>query len=131
MSVELNHTIVFARDNRASAEFLAGILGLEVGTEWGPFVPVATANGVTLDFAGVPGDRPIASQHYAFLVSEAEFDAAFGRIKDAGLTYYADPYMRQPGEINHHYGGRGVYFKDPNGHLFELITRPYGETPEG
>ncbi|WP_329587405.1 VOC family protein [Kitasatospora sp. NBC_01250] len=125
MSVELNHTIVHARDNRESAEFLAGILGLEVGAEWGPFVPVATANGVTLDFARVPAES-IAVQQYAFLVSDEEFDAAFARIRQAGLTYYADPRMGHPGEINHHHGGRGLYFLDPVGHGMEIITRPYG-----
>ena len=125
MSVELNHTIVHARDNRESAEFLAGVLGLEVGAEWGPFVPVATGNGVTLDFASVPVGS-ITVQHYAFLVSEDEFDAAFERIRQGGITYYADPYRRQPGEINHHHGGRGLYFLDPAGHGMEIITRPYG-----
>ncbi|MEE1783608.1 VOC family protein [Streptomyces sp. SP17BM10] len=125
MSVELNHTIVHARDNRESAEFLAGILGLEVGTEWGPFVPVATSNGVTLDFASIP-EASITMQHYAFLVSDDEFDAAFERIRRAGITYYADPHMKQPGEINHHHGGRGLYFLDPAGHGMEIITRPYG-----
>lgn len=125
MSIELNHTIVFARDNRASAEFLARILGLEVGPAWGPFVPVVTANGVTLDFATLPSGE-VAAQHYAFLVSEAEFDAAFARLKDAGLDYWADPHFQRPGEINHNDGGRGVYFLDPVGHGMELITRPYG-----
>jgi extradiol dioxygenase family protein len=125
MSVELNHTIVHARNNRESAEFLAGILGLEVGIEWGPFVPVATSNGVTLDFASTPVES-ITMQHYAFLISEDEFDAAFKRIQQAGITYYADPYMKQPGEINHHHGGRGVYFLDPAGHGMEIITHPYG-----
>ncbi|MDJ0343524.1 VOC family protein [Streptomyces sp. H10-C2] len=125
MSVELNHTIVFARDNRASAEFLANILGLKAGPQWGPFVPVATSNGVTLDFASV-GLEKIASQHYAFLVSEEEFDASFERIQQAGITYYADPALKKPGEINHNDGGRGVYFLDPDGHGMELITRPYG-----
>lgn len=128
MSVELNHTIVHARDNRESAEFLAGILGLEAGPTWGPFVPLATSNGVTLDFATVP-DGPIVMQHYAFLVSEPEFDAAFARIRAAGLTYYADPHMKQPGEINHNHGGRGVYFLDPAGHGMEIITRPYDTHP--
>ncbi|WP_344440008.1 VOC family protein [Kitasatospora nipponensis] len=128
MSVELNHTIVHARDNRESAEFLAGILGLEVGPAWGPFVPVSTANGVTLDFATAPAG-PITCQHYAFLLSEQEFDAAFARILDAGITYYADPQLKLPGEINHHHGGRGVYFLDPAGHGMEMITRPYG-SPE-
>ncbi|MET9100844.1 VOC family protein [Streptomyces antibioticus] len=124
MSVELNHTIVHSRDNRESAEFLARVLGLEVGTEWGPFVPVDTANGVTLDFATVPAES-IVTQHYAFLVSDDEFDAAFERITEAGITYFADPQGRQPGEINHHHGGRGLYFPDPAGHGMEIITRPY------
>jgi catechol 2,3-dioxygenase-like lactoylglutathione lyase family enzyme len=122
--VELNHTIIHARDNRESAAFLAGILNLEVGEQWGPFVPVATANGVILDFATVAAGS-IAAQHYAFLVSDAEFDAAFGRIQQAGLRYWADPHMKQPGEINHNHGGRGVYFLDPAGHGMEIITRPY------
>jgi catechol 2,3-dioxygenase-like lactoylglutathione lyase family enzyme len=125
MPVELNHTIVHAPDNRESAQFLAGILGLEVGAAWGPFVPVATSNGVTLDFATIPAES-ITSQHYAFLVSDDEFDAAFDRIRQAGLTYYADPHLQRPGEINHHYGGRGLYFLDPAGHGMEIITRPYG-----
>ncbi|MEV7149045.1 VOC family protein [Streptomyces sp. NPDC093084] len=124
MSVELNHTIVHARDNRESARFLAHVLGLEVGTEWGPFVPVATGNGLTLDFAAVPAES-IVMQHYAFLVSDEEFDAAFDRIRRAGITYYADPRLKQPGEINHHHGGRGLYFMDPAGHGMEIITRPY------
>ncbi|MFC8595142.1 VOC family protein [Streptomyces atroolivaceus] len=125
MSVELNHTIVHSRDNRESAEFLANILGLTVGTEWGPFIPVVLANGVTLDFAAIPAES-ITVQHYAFLISEAEFDTAFDRIKAQGITYYADPHRKHPGEINHNDGGRGVYFPDPSGHGMELITRPYG-----
>ena len=125
MPVELNHTIVAARDKRAAAEFLATILGLEVGAPFGPFIPVETGNGVTLDFMDSGGDE-IASQHYAFLVSEEDFDAIFGRIKAAGLPFYADPGHRQAGRINHNDGGRGVYFDDPNGHNLEIITRPYG-----
>ncbi|MFI6123903.1 VOC family protein [Streptomyces sp. NPDC051064] len=125
MSVELNHTIVHSRDNRESAEFLAHILGLTVGTEWGPFIPVVLANGVTLDFATVPADS-LTVQHYAFLISEAEFDTAFERIEAQGITYYADPHKKHPGEINHNDGGRGVYFPDPSGHGMEIITRPYG-----
>ncbi|MEU6017652.1 VOC family protein [Streptomyces sp. NPDC047515] len=125
MSVELNHTIIHARDNRESAEFLADILGLQVGAEWGPFIPVATANGVTLDFAAIP-EASIVMQHYAFLVSEPEFDTAYARIKKLGITYYADPHQKHPGEINHNHGGRGIYFLDPVGHAMEIITRPYG-----
>ncbi|AGK75358.1 VOC family protein [Streptomyces microflavus] len=125
MSVELNHTIIHSRDNRESAEFLADLLGLEIGPEWGPFIPVVLANGVTLDFATIP-ETSITPQHYAFLISEAEFDAAFGRIRELGIAYYADPHLKLPGEINHNDGGRGVYFPDPSGHGMELITRPYG-----
>jgi catechol 2,3-dioxygenase-like lactoylglutathione lyase family enzyme len=128
VSVEFNHTIILARDKRASAEFLAHILGLEAGEEWGPFVPVQTSNGVTLDFATVHHDIPM--QHYAFLVSEEEFDGIFQRIKDAGITYYADPHGQRPNEINHNDGGRGMYFMDPAGHGMEVITRPYGSGEE-
>lgn len=124
MPVELNHTIVASIDNRKSAEFLADILGLEVGTEWGPFIPVATSNGVTLDFATAPTES-ITMQHYAFLISDEEFDAAFEKIKRAGIEYWADPHREHPGEINYNHGGRGVYFLDPAGHAMEIITRPY------
>ncbi|MDP5310096.1 VOC family protein [Streptomyces poriferorum] len=125
MSVELNHTIVHARSNRESAEFLAHLLDLEVGTEWGPFIPVLLGNGVTLDFATIPSES-IAPQHYAFLIGDAEFEVALRRIQDAGITYYADPHLKKPGEINFHHGGRGLYFMDPAGHGMEIITRPYG-----
>ncbi|MEU4794787.1 VOC family protein [Streptomyces sp. NPDC023327] len=125
MSVELNHTIVHARDNRESAEFLADLLGLEITAEWGPFVAVALGTGVTLDFAAVPAEH-IAPQHYAFLVSDAEFDAAYEKIAARGVPHWADPHQKQPGEINRNDGGKGVYFLDPAGHAMELITVPYG-----
>lgn len=125
MPVELNHTIIHAQDGQVSAEFLGGILGLEVGPAWGHFIPVTTSNGVTLDFATSDADT-ITRQHYAFLLSEAEFDEAFARIKAAGITYYPDPRLSQANEINHNDGGRGLYFLDPSGHGMEIITRPYG-----
>ncbi|MFE8915163.1 VOC family protein [Streptomyces globisporus] len=125
MSVELNHTIVHCKDNRESAEFFADLLDLTVGEEWGPFIPVVLANSVTLDFATIPADS-ITPQHYAFLISEAEFDSAFARIQELGIEFYADPQRKHPGEINRNDGGRGVYFPDPGGHWLELITRPYG-----
>lgn len=125
MAVELNHTIVAAHDKQASAEFVAGILGLRVGAPFGPFIPVETSNGVTLDFRDSRG-ADIPSQHYAFLVSEEDFDAIFARIRKAGITYYADPAHRRANEINRNDGGRGLYFDDPNGHNLEIITRPYG-----
>lgn len=125
MPVQLNHTIVAATDKERSARFLADLLGLEVQPQYGPFLPVVTENGVALDYADA-GDRPVTPQHYAFLVSEDEFDAIFARIEDAGLTYYADPFHHRVNEINHHDGGRGVYWEDPDRHNMEIITRPYG-----
>lgn len=124
MTVELNHTIVSADDSEASASFLADVLGLAPPTRFGPFMVVTTANGVSLDFTDASG--PITPQHYAFLVSEPEFDEIFARIEDRGLPYWADPGRSRPGTINTADGGRGTYFEDPNGHLLEIITRPYG-----
>ena len=124
MSVQLNHTIVSCRDQRRSAAFLSGILGLPSATPFGHFLVVAADNDVSLDFAETSG--PITAQHYAFLVGDEEFDAAFGRIRDQGLTYWADPGRRQSGVINHRDSGRGLYFEDPDGHLLEILTRPYG-----
>jgi catechol 2,3-dioxygenase-like lactoylglutathione lyase family enzyme len=123
MAIQLNHTIVAARDKAASAEFTARILGLEVGPPFGPFLPVQTANGVTLDFMNAERIEP---QHYAFLVSEEDFDAIFARIQEAGIPYWADPGHREKGVINRRDGGRGAYFDDPDGHKLEIITRPYG-----
>jgi catechol 2,3-dioxygenase-like lactoylglutathione lyase family enzyme len=124
MAVKLNHTIVAARDKRASAAFLAEILGLPAPQRFGPFLAVQVDNDVTLDFMDSKGK--VASQHYAFLVGEAEFDQIFGRIRERKLTYWADPSQDQPAEINRRDGGRGLYFEDPSGHLLEILTRPYG-----
>jgi catechol 2,3-dioxygenase-like lactoylglutathione lyase family enzyme len=124
MSVSFNHTIVYARDSEASATFLAEILGLPSPKKWGPFQVVTTDNGANIDFMNADGE--ITPQHYAFLVSEAEFDEIFGRVRKLSLYYWADPAQSQEGEINHHDGGRGFYFEDPNGHFLEVITRPYG-----
>lgn len=124
MTVQLNHTIVETRDKREAATFFAEILGLPEPQAYGQFLVVQAGNDVSLDFVDA-GDS-VHPQHYAFLVSEDEFDEVFGRIKDRGLTYWADPFHRQPGEINHNDGGRGVYWSDPNGHNLEIITRPYG-----
>jgi catechol 2,3-dioxygenase-like lactoylglutathione lyase family enzyme len=124
MSVQLNHTIVSCREQERSAAFLTGILGLPPATRFGPFHVVEADNGVSLDFHETT--QEIAAQHYAFLVGEDEFDAAFGRIRGQGLQYWADPGQTQRGTINHNDGGRGLYFEDPDGHLLEIITRPYG-----
>ncbi len=124
MPIELNHTIVHARDAQASAAFLAEILGRGAPVRFGPFYGVALDNGVTLDF--IQTDEVVLVEHYAFLVSENEFDQIFGRIRERKLPYWADPAHQQPDRINHHDGGRGVYWNDPNGHYLEIITRPYG-----
>jgi catechol 2,3-dioxygenase-like lactoylglutathione lyase family enzyme len=123
MAVQLNHTIVHATDKRRSAEFLADVLGLPAPAPFGPFLVVQTTNGVSLDF--VEG-APVTPQHYAFLVGEEDFDQIFGRIKERGLDYWADPHHERKGEINHNDGGRGVYWADPDGHNLEIITVPYG-----
>ncbi|MGA5880149.1 VOC family protein [Streptomyces cellulosae] len=122
--IELNHTAVYARDRRRSAEFLAGILGLEVGAPFGPFLPVDLGNGVTLDYYE-KRDEPLQSQHYAFLVPEEALDGMIARLKEAGVTYYADPQHTQPGRVNGLFGGKGAYFEDPDGHNMEIMTRPY------
>jgi catechol 2,3-dioxygenase-like lactoylglutathione lyase family enzyme len=123
VSVRLNHTIVAARDKHESAAFLADVLGLGPPTAFGPFAVVALDNDVSLDFMD---EEQVHPRHYAFLVTEEEFDLVFGRIRARGLDHWADPFGRRPGEINHDDGGRGVYWHDPDGHILEIITRPYG-----
>ena len=124
MTVQLNHTIVEAQDRDATADFLIEILGLAEAGEFGPFRVVELGNGVSLDVTQAEG--PVHPQHYAFLVGEDEFDHIWDRIKKRGLTFWADPFRRQPGRINTNDGGRGLYWADPNGHNLEIITRPYG-----
>jgi catechol 2,3-dioxygenase-like lactoylglutathione lyase family enzyme len=124
MTVQLNHTIVAARDKKRSATFLTEVLGLPEATRFGPFLVVEVDNDASLDFHDTEG--VITPQHYAFLIGEDDFDDTFARIQDRGLEYWADPFKSRPGEINRNDGGRGVYFDDPDGHLLEVITRPYG-----
>jgi catechol 2,3-dioxygenase-like lactoylglutathione lyase family enzyme len=124
VSVQLNHTIVSCRDQQRSAAFLSGILGLPPASRFGRFLVVEADNGVSLDFAETSGQ--ITAQHYAFLVGEKEFDAALDRIRGQDLPFWADPGQTQRGTLNHRDGGRGLYFEDPDGHLLEIITRPYG-----
>ncbi|MGH9103998.1 MAG: VOC family protein [Acidimicrobiales bacterium] len=123
MPVRLNHTIVHCRDKHASARYLAEMLGLGEPSTFGPFVTVQVANDVSLDYAD---GRPVHPQHYAFLVSEAEFDEILARIVERQVPYWADPYHHRPGEVNHNDGGRGAYWDDPDGHSLEILTRPYG-----
>jgi catechol 2,3-dioxygenase-like lactoylglutathione lyase family enzyme len=125
MPAELNHTIVWCRDKMRSSAFLAEMLGRPPPRPFLHFMVVELDNNVSLDFYQKDGE--VSVQHYAFLVSEEDFDAILGRIEAKALTYWADPARTQPGEINRHWGGRGVYFEDPDGHLLEAITRPYGD----
>lgn len=125
MTVKLNHTIVHSRNPRAAADFYSELFGLPGPVPFGPFLDVEVGNEVTLAFLDAE-DMEVQAQHYAFLVSETEFDEIFGRIRERGLPYWADPGKTREGKINRHYGGRGVYFEDPSGHLLEIITRPYG-----
>jgi|SRR5690349_121326 len=124
MSVQLNHTIVWCSDKEKSSAFLVEMLGLgESPIPFGPMLVVRLSNGVSMDF--YQQDGKIALQHYAFLVSEEEFDPIFARVKAKGLAYWADPAREKPGEIYRHFGGRGIYFDDPDGHFLEVMTRPY------
>ncbi len=122
--MELNHTIVWCRDQQRSAAFVTEVFGRPPAVRFGPFLVVEADNGVSLDYHEIDGD--IASQHYAFLVTEPEFDEVFGRVVERGIPYWADPGRSAAGRINTHDGGRGVYFEDPDGHLLEILTRPYG-----
>jgi catechol 2,3-dioxygenase-like lactoylglutathione lyase family enzyme len=119
--VELNHTIVPSRDKVRSSQFLADVLGLDPPRPVSHFMAVALSNGVTLDYDdGTDFDR----LHFAFLVADdGEFDAIFGRVTAAGITFYADPNHQVPGVVNDRGGGRGFYFEDPDGHNMEVFTK--------
>ena len=123
MTIELNHTIVPARDKEESARFYEHVFGFEYVGPMGHFTPVRIpSQSLTLDF---DQDDSFTPRHYAFKVSEAEFDQIFGRIVAEGLSYGSGPFSSDDMKINHWNGGRGVYFRDPNGHLLELLTRDY------
>ena len=121
MSIELNHITIPARSKWAAATFLASILDVPTGPQRELLVPVTVGNGVTLNYADA--ERP-SPHHCAFLASEAEFDAAYARIRSTGITYYAGPHHQRPGEIGHLRGGRSIHFDDTDGHHIEITTRP-------
>ena len=123
MAVTLNHTIVHARDKQETATFLTEMLGLAAPRRLAHFVVVQVGD-TSLDL--IQTKDPISSRHFAFLVSEVEFDEILARIRQRGLAYWADPFHKLENEINYWDDGRGVYFSDPNGHLLEVITRSYG-----
>lgn len=124
MAIELNHTIVHVCDRARGARFITDLFDLPPAAPFSHFLVVELANGVSLDFDETDG--PFDRQHYAFLVGDAEFDAIFARIVEQGIDHWADPGRTKPSAINHHDGGRGVYFADPDDHLYEIITKPYG-----
>jgi catechol 2,3-dioxygenase-like lactoylglutathione lyase family enzyme len=126
MAISFNHTIVAAHDPLACAAFVAELFGLPDPVRLGRFHVVNLAHSASLDYAQVPVEEPIHPQHYAFLVSENDFDAIYGKISARGLPHWADPRGQHLGEINHNDGGRGVYFQDPAGHYLEILTQPYG-----
>ncbi|UQI48349.1 VOC family protein [Streptomyces sp. HU2014] len=132
MPNELNHIIVHVKDRRETGAFLAWLAGsAEAPLEWGPFTQVTTSNAVGVDFADemVPAEK-INLSHLAFLVTDEEFEAVLARIAERGLPFWADPMLTEEGKINHDYGGRGVYVRDPGGTcVIEFITKPYGEQP--
>lgn len=119
MMIILDHTIVPARDKEESARFFASIFGLSYEGEAGHFAPVQVNDELTLDFDNWD---TFEQHHYAFKVSEAEFDAIFERVRAAGLRYGSGPFSAEDMKINHRHGGRGLYFRDPNGHLLEILT---------
>jgi catechol 2,3-dioxygenase-like lactoylglutathione lyase family enzyme len=131
MTIRLDHTIVPAHDGELSARWFAELFDLPAPERFSVFWQVPTANGVDLDFDTYGSDTTFTTGHYAFLVDEDEFDAIFERILASGIEHWADPGRREPGHINRHDGGRGVYFPSPDDHLFEIITVPYGGLDAG
>lgn len=120
MAIVLNHTIVPARDKEASARFFAHIFGLVYGGLSGHFAPVRVNDALTLDFDNA---EHFERHHYAFHVSDAEFDAILQRVRGAGIAYGSDPWHADNGQLNDWNSGRGFYFRDLDGHLLELLTR--------
>ena len=123
LPIQFNHLLIFAHDKHESAHFLTSLFGLPDPTPAGYFLAVDVDNAVTLHY-GEPGVDFI-SQHYAFLVSDEDFDAILNRIRERNITFWADPRRQLVGEININHGGRGLYFMDPSGHGLGIITRPY------
>lgn len=123
MEIYLDHTIVHARNPLATANFLSKLLGIAPPKRLGHFT-VLKVGPTSLDY--LPGDGAIISRHFAFRVSEEQFDAIYDRVRTRGIAYWADPFHQQPGVINRWDDGRGFYFDDPDGHLIEVLTRSYG-----
>lgn len=123
MEIVLDHTIVHASDPAATAAFMSEIFGIEPARQLAHFT-VLKIGPTSLDY--LPGEGAVLPRHFAFRVSEADFDAIFARIKERKISYWADPFHKEPNAINRWDDGRGLYFDDPDGHLLEIITRSYG-----
>ncbi|CAI6143878.1 MAG: hypothetical protein SPLUMA1_SPLUMAMAG1_01505 [uncultured Sulfurimonas sp.] len=123
MEITLNHTIVYVKDNVASAKLYEYIFGFEFVKVWGHFAVLKVNETLTFDF--ISKEDKFTKMHYAFKVSEKEFDEILSRVKEKGLMYGSSPSSLNDGEINHHYNGRGVYFRDYDGHVLEIITTDY------
>lgn len=128
MPVTFNHAIVFAHDKQQSASFFASLFDLPEPVAWGPFVSVQLDQGCLVQF--VDADFEIQPQHYAFLVTEDNFDGIYRRIVDGGIEHWAEPQMSRPGMFNTNHGGPGVYFRDPTGHNLEALTSPHDGSSE-
>lgn len=126
MAVRLDHTIVPAADGERSARWFSTLFGLAEPVRFSVFWQVTSDDGVDFDFDTYGPGVSFTTGHYAFLVDDDDFDAILGRIRADGLAHWADPGRNESGTINHHDGGRGVYFASPDDHLFEIITVPYG-----
>jgi catechol 2,3-dioxygenase-like lactoylglutathione lyase family enzyme len=122
MAIFLDHTIVPAHDKEESAKFLAGIMGLQYNGLMGHFAPVKVNEHLSLDF---DNRTDFQSNHYAFLVTDEDFDAIFSRVQAAGRKYGSGPMSQEDMQINHRHQGRGFYFRDDNGHSWEFITHTY------
>jgi catechol 2,3-dioxygenase-like lactoylglutathione lyase family enzyme len=120
MTVQLDHTIVTARDAQQAASFLAELLGMPAPVRSGPFLAIRLDNGVTLDYYAA--DREFVPAHYAFRLDPARFDAVLARLRERGIAHWADPFHRIPDTIYQDGDTRGVYFEDPSGHNMEVLA---------
>ncbi|MFF5159147.1 VOC family protein [Streptomyces sp. NPDC000348] len=125
MPVTFNHTVIPARNRDESAGFFRKLFELPKAPSWGPFATIQLAEGVLLQFAGLPDVDQIHMHHYAFPFDNDLVDRAHARLQAGGTEHWADPRMTRPGETNTEHGGRGVYFEDPVGHTIEMISKPY------
>ena len=122
MAIALDHTIVPSHDKEAGARFFAKMFGLKYEGPWGHFAPVQVNDKLSMDFDNRDSFEP---HHYAFLVEDAEFDSILGRVQADGVKYGSGPTTQDDMQINNRHMGRGFYFRDSDGHSWEVITHTY------